>query len=94
MKTMRDYYVLNLKFDVLFLADVPEKIRSGGLKSYGLCPSHYLSAAALSWDSMLSMAKVKLELISDVDMYFLFEKGMRDGVSYISRRNSKAKNKY
>ena len=91
---MRDYYVLNLKFDVLFLADVPEKIRSGGLKSYGLFPSHYLSAAALSWNSMLSMAKVKLELISDVDMYFLFEKGMRDGVSYISRRNSKAKNKY
>ena len=62
------------------------------IKNYGLCPSHYLSAPALSWDAMLLMPKVKLELISDPD--FFFEKGMRGGVSYISNRYSKAKNKY
>ena len=27
-------------------------------------------------------------------MYILFEKGTRDGISYISNRYSKAKNKY
>ena len=36
----------------------------------------------------------KLELISDADMYFFFEKIMRDRVSYISRAYSKASNKY
>ena len=57
-----------------------------------MCPSHYLSA--LSWDAMLDMTKIKFELISDLDMYIFFEKGMRGGVSYIYNRNSKANNKY
>ena len=68
MKTMKDYYDLNLKCDVLLLADVFEKFRNNSIKSYGLCPSHYLSAPALSWDAMLNMTKVKLELIIDPDM--------------------------
>ena len=38
--------------------------------------SHYLSALALSWDLMLRMTKVELELISDADMYLFFDKGM------------------
>ena len=40
------------------------------------------------------MIKVELELISDADMYLLFEKGMRRGASYISKRYSKPRNKY
>ena len=43
---------------------------------------------------MLNMTKVKLELISDPDMYIFFEKGMRGGVAYISNRYSKGNNKY
>ena len=43
---------------------------------------------------MLNMKKTELELIPDSDMYLFFEKDMRGGVSYISKRNSKAKNKY
>ena len=53
------------------------------MKNYGLCPSHCLSAPALSWDAMLNMTKVKLELISDPDMYIFLGKGMRGGFSYI-----------
>ena len=40
------------------------------------------------------MTKGILERISDADMYFLFGKFMRGGVSYISKRYSKASNKY
>ena len=57
-------------------------------------PSHYFTATALSWDGMLSLAKVELILTSDVYMYLVFEKGIRDGVSYVSKRYSKANNKY
>ena len=42
-----------------------------------------MSAQALSWDVMLNMTKVKLELIPDPDMYIFFEKGMAGSVSYV-----------
>ena len=94
MKKMKDYHDLYLKCDVLLLADVFEKFKNNSLKNYGLCPSHYLSAPALSWDAMLNTTKVELELIPAPDMYIFFEKGTRGGVSYISKRYSKANNKY
>ena len=53
-----------------------------------------MSAPALSWGAMLSMKKVELELTSNEDMYLFFERGMRGRVSYISKRYSKASNKY
>ena len=49
MKTIKDYHDLNLKSDVLLLADVFGKFRNNSLKNYGVCPSHYLSAPGLSW---------------------------------------------
>ena len=76
MKTVKDYHNLYLKCDVLLLADVCEKFRNNGLKNYGLCPRHYLSAPALSSDAMLNITKVELELITDPDMYIFFEKGI------------------
>ena len=94
MKTMKDYHGLYLKYDVLLSADVFEKFTNNSLKNYGLFPTLYLSASALCWDAMLNMTKVELELISDLDMYIFFEKGMRGGVSYISDRYKKANNKY
>ena len=53
-----------------------------------------MSAPTLSWDAMLNMTKVELELIPDPDMYVFFEKGTRSGISYISNRYSNANNKY
>ena len=88
MKTMKDYHDLYFKCNVLLLADDFEKFRNNSVKVYGLCPSYYLSALA----SMLNMTKVKLELISDPDMYIFFEKGLKGGVSYISNRYSKSNN--
>ena len=43
---------------------------------------------------MLNMTKMELELITDPDMYILFEKDMRGGTFYISTKYSKANNKY
>ena len=42
---------------------------------------------------MPSIKKVELELVLDADMYLSFEKVMVGGVSYISKRCSKANNK-
>ena len=90
---MTDYH--NLKCDVLFLVDVFEKKnRINSLKNYGLCPSHYFSTPALSWDVILKLTKIKVEPIPDPDMFIFFEKGTKGGISYISNRYSKANNKY
>ena len=43
---------------------------------------------------MLEMTEIELELVSDLGMYFFNEGRMRGGISYISKRFSKANNKY
>ena len=83
MKTAKYYHYLYLWCDVLLLADILEKFKNNSLKNYRLCPSHYSSTPALSWNAMLNMTKVELELILDLDMYLFFEKGISGPVSYI-----------
>ena len=66
---MKDYHNLYLKCDVLLFVDVLEKFRNNSLKNCGLCPSHYFSTPGLSWDGVLKMTKIELELIQDPDRY-------------------------
>jgi hypothetical protein len=48
----------------------------------------------MSWDAMLKMTGIELDLISDIDKYLMIEKGIRGGVSSIMTRHSQANNKY
>ena len=83
---MGDYHDLYLKFDILLLADVFENFRSTCLQYYKLDPCHYVTSPGLSWDAMLKMTDIKLELMSDIDMFQFVEKGTRGGISYIANR--------
>ena len=93
-KTLRDYHDLYLKSDVLLLADVFEKFRSTCLKHYKLDPAHYYTSPGLAWDACLKLTKQNLELLSDYDMLMMFERGIRGGITHISKRYSEANNKY
>ena len=94
LKTMGDYHNLYLKSDILLLADVFENFRKTCLQYYKLDPCHYFTSPGLSWDAMLKMTDIKLELMNDIDMFQFIEKGMRGGISYIANRYGKANNKY
>ena len=94
LKTMGEYHNLYLKSDIFLLADVFENFRRTCLEYYKLDPCHYFTSPGLSWDAMLKMTGIKLELMTDIDMFQFIEKGMRGGISYIANRYGKANNKY
>ena len=53
-------------------------------------PPHYYTSPGLLWDAFLKKTGVELELLTDYDQHL--EKGMRGGISMVSRRHAKAKN--
>ena len=85
-QTLQDYHVLYLKSDVFLLADVFENFRKTCLKHYKLDPCHYFTAPGPAWDACLKETKQDLELLKDYDMLMMFEKGIRGGISHISKR--------
>ena len=94
METMRNYHDLYMNTDVLILADVFENFRKICMENYGLDPTWYYTSPGLSWDALLKMTKIELDLLTDTDMVLMFEKGIRGSVSMISKRYSKANNAY
>ena len=94
LKTMGEYHDLYLKSDIFLLSDVFENFRKTCLQYYKIGPSHYFSSPGLSWDAMLEMTDIKLELMTNIDMFQFIEKGLRGGVSYRAHRYAKANNKY
>ena len=94
MESLKDYHELYNITDVLLLADVFENFRDLCLKIYKLDPVYYFTAPGLAWDACLKMTDIQLELLSDVNMLLMFEKGIRGGISIISNRYGEANNKY
>ncbi|CAI2198775.1 15965_t:CDS:2, partial [Funneliformis geosporum] len=57
-----------------------------------LDPSYYVSLSALSWDSMLKMTRVKIELLTDIAMYDFIEKAKYSKIAITCQRYFKANN--
>ena len=76
------------------LADVFENFRNMYIKVYDLDPDHFLSAPGLAWQAYLRKTEFRLELLIDVDMLLMVEKGIRGRLCHAIYRYAKANNKY
>ncbi|KAL9953875.1 hypothetical protein ACROYT_G041348 [Oculina patagonica] len=93
-QTLGDYHDLYVQTDVTLLADVFENFRKICLEKYGLDPANYYTSPGLSWDALLKKKGVQLELLTDYDMHLFVERGIRGGISMVSKRYAKANNPY
>ena len=93
IKHLNEYHDLYVKSDTLLLADVFENFRKMCLKIYKLDPSKFISAPGLAWQAGFKNTDAKLELLTDIDMLFMVEKGIIGGISNSINRYVKANNK-
>ena len=90
--TLGEFHDIYLKVDVGLLASVFQNFRSTSLKQFGLDPCHYFSTPGLTWDAALKSTKVKLDLLTDIDMVLMVERGIRGGISCAMTRHAVANN--
>ena len=93
-KNLGDYHDLHVQSDTLLLADVFENFRNKCIEIYELDPVHFLPAPGLAWQSCFKKTEVKLELLANVDMSLMVEKGIRGGICHEMHRYAKTNNKY
>ena len=94
IKNLGEYHDLHVKSDTLLLADLFENFGDKCIEIYGLHPAHFLFAPGLAWQARFKKTKVKLELLTDIDMLLMVEKGIRGGNCQAIHRHATANNKY
>ena len=57
-------------------------------------PTHFLTAPGLAWQASLKKTKVKLDLLFDIVMLLMAEKGITGGICHSMYQYAKANNKY
>ena len=60
------------------------------LELYELHPSKFLSAPGLTWQEDFKKTKVKLDILTDIHMLLMVEKGIKGGICHSIYRYPKA----
>ena len=91
---MGEYHDLYLLTDTILLANVFESFRNVCVENYGLDPGHFYTAPGLAWKACLKKTEIVLELLQDMDMPLMFERGIRGGLTQAVHRYASANNPY
>ena len=83
-----------MKTDLCHLSDVFQKFSNFAYETYNLDPRHLYTLPGFSWESMLKMTKIELELVSDPDMYLYLIDTIRGSISVCNKKHVIADNKY
>ena len=94
IKNLGEYHDLYVQCDTFLLADIFENFRNKCIEIYELDLAHFLSPAGLAWQACLKKTKVELELLTDIDMLLMVEKGTRGAICHAIHGYVKANNKY
>ena len=73
IKNVGECHDLHVHTDKLLLADVFENFRNMFLEIYEVDPAKFLSAPGLLWQAALKKTKVKLDLLTDIDILLMAE---------------------
>ena len=81
IKNGRELTELYNKADVILLADLFEKFIEISISNFGINPLYHISLPGTTWSNGLRYTRVELELIKNVDLFQMFENGIRGGLS-------------
>ena len=83
---------MSAQSNTLLLGYVSENFRNMFRKTYELDPAKFLSAPRLAWQAAKT-TKVKLNLLTDIDMLLKVEKGIWGGICHSIYSYAKTNNK-
>ena len=94
IKNLGKYHDLYVQSDTLLLAGLFENFRDKCIEIYELDPAHFLPAPGLAWQACLKKIRVNLELLTDIDMLLVVEKGIRGRTCQAMHRYATVNNKF
>ena len=81
VKNGRELTELYNKADVILLADIFEKLLKVSITEFGINPLYHISLPGTTWSNGLRYTKKESELFKNVDLFQMFESGIRGGLS-------------
>ena len=94
LKKLGDYHDFYVQSDTLLLGDLFENFRNKCIEIYELDPARFLSTPGLVWQARLKKTEVEVELLTNIEMLLMAEKGIRTRICDAIHRYANANNKY
>ena len=94
IRSLGEYHDLYVKSNTLLLADLCGNFRNMCLKIYKLGPAKLLSAPGIAYQATLKNTKVKLDLLTDIDMLLVVEKAITGEICHSIYQYAKDNSKY
>ena len=94
ISNLGEYHDLYVKLDTSLLGDIFKNFRDKHIETDKIDPAYFLTTSELSWWVRLKKTGVKLELLTDGNMFLTYEEGISGGICNKVHSYAEANNKY